>query len=126
MLKARSAWMAISILRGGRDFPGGADRKRLLGRSAAAGAGRDVVDPETIGRFVSPEIHADLHRRREPDELLAEFEVNRVFLLAQKTDFEISRGIRRATRCIDGYDRGPFSLLRRWFDRRKANVVESQ
>src|SRR5215207_9657496 len=49
-------------------------------RSIATRARGNVVQPIGLHGFVCPEIHRDFHRWRQPYELLAEFDLDSVFL----------------------------------------------
>ena len=63
-------------------------------RSIATTAWRNRVKPIGLHGFVGPEIDGDLHRGRQPDELLAEIEFSAGFLEPRETDLEIPRGSR--------------------------------
>src|SRR4051794_24719323 len=64
--------------------------------SFCAGTRLNAIDPMGPDRLIRPEIDADHHRRRRPDELLANLELKPVLLVARKPHLEIAGGGRAA------------------------------
>jgi len=50
----------------------------------------DAVHPGLLDCLISPNVDPDQRRRLDPVELLAKFEWKAVFLLAQKSELELS------------------------------------
>src|SRR6266702_4505489 len=90
--------------------------------SIAARARRNVVEPISLHRFVSPEIYRYFHLIRPPDELLPELDLGADFLQPRENDLEAS-GRRRAAGCIDRQDRGPFPLQGRRLHLGKSDLL---
>ena len=77
--------------------------------SIATRARRDVVEPISLHRFVSPEIHRYFHESGLPCELLLELELEPVFLLpGGGAD---SRSVRTSSRSATHRPTGPRSIF---------------
>src|SRR5438105_1712199 len=93
---------------------------------ARAGARRDVVYPIALYCFVGPEIDADSHFGRLPNEPFAKLQIRADFLETHEDDVKIPAGRSRATRRVDRHDRGPFALQRRRQHLRKRNARKGE